>query len=254
MNEKLTELDEIFSRPDFPERLRQVAGPMHEAAQNFWRVATADESLTPRMKELLLLALHATATSLNEKAIARHARRAIAAGASETDVIDVLISVVGAANHALYFAVPALMEELRRAAVKEEDCAPLRADVESVKARFLETRGFWNQERELIARLLPDYFIALSEISMAPWKAGSLAPKEREFIYIAIDCSVTHMYAPGLAMHVRNALGHGATPAEILAIFQLSALLGLEGYIMGAEGLEGFVEGQAVKAKGRAPE
>ncbi|MBB5215641.1 carboxymuconolactone decarboxylase family protein [Parapusillimonas granuli] len=237
MSEKLTELDEVFASEGLSERLHRVAGPMHESARNFWRMAIADTSLTPRMKELLLLAMHATATSVNERAIARHVKRAVVAGASESDVIDVLVSVVGAANHALYFAVPILVEQLRHVEGEDQACAPLRADVEMVKARFVETRGFWNQERESIASLLPDYFIALSKISMSPWEAGSLTPKEREFIYIAIDCSVTHMYGPGLAMHIRNALRHGATSAEILAIFQLSALLGLEGYIMGAEGL-----------------
>ncbi|HEX3678628.1 MAG TPA: carboxymuconolactone decarboxylase family protein, partial [Galbitalea sp.] len=69
------------------------------------------------------------------------------------------------------------------------------------------------------------------------WKNGPLSAKEREFICIAIDCTVTHSYEPGLRRHIRNALSHGATREEILQIFQLAALLGLEGYILGARAL-----------------
>lgn len=45
------------------------------------------------------------------------------------------------------------------------------------------------------------------------------------------------MYEPGLAMHIRNALQHGASREEILEVFALASVSGLEGYILGAETL-----------------
>ena len=39
-------------------------------------------------------------------------------------------------------------------------------------------------------------------------------------IYIAIDASTTHMYEPGLKVHIRNALKYGATKAEIMEVYQ----------------------------------
>jgi alkylhydroperoxidase/carboxymuconolactone decarboxylase family protein YurZ len=51
------------------------------------------------------------------------------------------------------------------------------------------------------------------------------------------------MFEPGLAIHIRQALQKGATRKEILEVFQLAALTGLEGYILGAEAL--FSEGSA---------
>ncbi|WP_133665306.1 carboxymuconolactone decarboxylase family protein [Paraburkholderia sp. BL10I2N1] len=235
---ELDQLDGTFDDPRVPEHLRLTATTSFEAASQLWRAVIGDEHLSPRMKELVLLALHASATALNEKAIRRHVGRARAAGASERDVLDVLLSIVGLSNHALYFAVPILIEELR--ATRGQDAADLpaaRSDIEEIRQDFVKTRGFWNEQRDAIARLLPDYFKALSGLSTEPWKHGSLTPKERELIYVAIDSSVTHMYGAGLALHIRHALQHGATREEILAIFQLVALTGLETFILGTEAL-----------------
>ena len=76
------------------------------------------------------------------------------------------------------------------------------------------------------------------------WKDGTLTRKERELICIAIDCTVTHMFEPGLALHIRGALQHGATREDILHVFQLASLTGLETYIQGAEALFGSGSGQ----------
>ena len=88
--------------------------------------------------------------------------------------------------------------------------------------------------RDTIGRLMPDYFAAFIDACMEPWRSGSLTPKERELMYIAIDCSITHTYEPGMRMHIKNALRYGATRDEILAVFELAALLGVEGYALGA--------------------
>ena len=86
---------------------------------------------------------------------------------------------------------------------------------------------------------MPDYFAALAQLSAEPWLNGSLTDKERELVCVAIDCTVTHMYEPGLKIHIRQALKNGASRDEILAVFHLAALTGLEGYIAGAEAMYG---------------
>lgn len=68
---------------------------------------------------------------------------------------------------------------------------------------------------------MPDYFAALSQLSAASWKGGTLTRKERELIAIAIDCVVTHMFEPGLAMHIRCALQHGAPETKYWTSFSL---------------------------------
>ena len=108
---------------------------------------------------------------------------------------------------------------------------------EAAKQRFIEIRGFWNDDRDAVARQMPDYFASLTDLSTESWARGPLTRKEREFICIAIDCTVTHTYGPGLRIHIRNAIREGASRAEILAIFQLAALMGLEGYVIAAEAM-----------------
>jgi alkylhydroperoxidase/carboxymuconolactone decarboxylase family protein YurZ len=65
------------------------------------------------------------------------------------------------------------------------------------------------------------------DFSSVPWKTGSLEPKVRELIYIAIDSATTHLYEPGLRVHIQNALKYGATVREIMEVYQLTAVLGI---------------------------
>lgn len=233
----LAQMEDVFREPAVPAHLRKVAPTSFAAATRYWQTILAGEHLSPRLKELILVALHASVTSINIAGIRRHIERAQAAGASIEEVLDVLVSIVGVSNHALYTAVPILMDELKAAGHESATLPEASPESEAIKNEFIKTRGYWNELRDMLARLMPTYCEALSELSMAPWKQGVLSAKERELIYIAIDCSVTHMYELGLAMHIRHALQHGATRDEILEVFQLAALMGLEGYILGAEAL-----------------
>src|SRR5690606_20883032 len=54
--------------------------------------------------------------------------------------------------------------------------------------------------------------------------AGNLDPKICEFVYIAVDGAVSHLYTSGAARHIQMALDKGATKAEILEVIQLTTL------------------------------
>jgi len=56
-------------------------------------------------------------------------------------------------------------------------------------------------------------------------------------IYIAIDASTSHLYEPGLRVHIRNALRYGATMAEIMEVYQLTAVLGIHTVTLGVPAL-----------------
>lgn len=47
----------------------------------------------------------------------------------------------------------------------------------------------------------------------------------KELVYCAFDAAATHLYVPGLKLHMKNALGYGATPQEIVEVLELCTLL-----------------------------
>jgi alkylhydroperoxidase/carboxymuconolactone decarboxylase family protein YurZ len=229
----------LFSTKEVADGIAAVMPECYQAASEFWRVPLEDPNLTPRMKELVLFAMHASAASLNLESIERQIRRALAAGATREDIVDVLISIVALANHSLYSSVPVLMGELKAAGIEPKEHSADMSGFAAAKERFVKIRQFWNADRDALALMMPEYFGVLTDLSVASWEHGPLTRKEREFICIAIDCTVTHSYQPGLRIHIRNALGQGATQGEILEIFQLAAVMGLDAYVLSAEILFG---------------
>lgn len=49
----------------------------------------------------------------------------------------------------------------------------------------------------------------------------------KELVYCAFDCASTHLYVPGLKLHMKNALGYGATVEEILSVLEIATLLSI---------------------------
>lgn len=241
--EKLTSLSSIgslFDKGEAPPDAEGSASALYDAVDAFWSAVYKSPHLSARMKELVLLALHAAPSALNAAAVNRQVQRALDVGASENDIADVLVTIIPLANHPLYTGIPILMEELRNAGRETECVAPEMSDgVQRLKDYFIERRGYWTQKRDLIGRWMPDYFISFINACMEPWRSGSLTPAERELLYIAIDCSITHTYEAGLRMHIQNALRYGATRDQILEVFQLAGLLGTEGYVLGIKGVRG---------------
>ena len=80
-----------------------------------------------------------------------------------------------------------------------------------LKEEFIKNRGYWSKFWEDVLELDSNFFSTYSRFSSVPSKNNALSPKIREFIYIAIDASTTHLYLPGLKLHMENALALGAT-------------------------------------------
>lgn len=192
--------------------------------------------LEPRLRELVGLAVNGAVTHLHEPAMRAHIRAALDAGATAEQVTEILqlISVLGI--HSCSLGISSLQDEMNKAgkALPEALQAPLTPRQERIKADFTRDRGYWSDRWETLLRLDADYFEGYCGYSSHPWKHGSLAPKEREMIYIAIDASTTHLYDPGLRVHYRNALRHGATMEEILEVLKLTSLIGMQSYTVGS--------------------
>jgi len=102
-----------------------------------------------------------------------------------------------------------------------------------LREAFIERRGYWNEFWDGLLRLDPEFFEAYVTFSGVPWKSGPLEPKFKELIYIAIDAATTHLYEPGLRVHIQNALKHGATQEEIMEVLELVSVLGIHACTLG---------------------
>lgn len=189
-----------------------------------WR---RQDGLSPKLRELIYIAIDASTTHLYAPGTRIHMERALAHGATREDILEVLqlTSVLGV--HSCTIGVPILMEELALAGRSVMDEGPLTAEQEAMKAAFVESRGVWNDLWEGMLRLSPDYFEAFQEFAAVPWQTGPLSPRDKTFIYIAIDAAATHLYQPGIRNHVRKALEFGATAREIMEVFELISVLGI---------------------------
>ena len=101
-------------------------------------------------------------------------------------------------------------------------------------ARDLRASGNWNPDWEPFATLDPAWTEKAIALAIAPRIAGALDAKTSALIGIALDASVTHLYAPGVRRHIQRALAAGATREEITAVLQLATLQGLHSMCVAA--------------------
>ena len=161
--------------------------------------------------------------------IRRHLVRAVELGATDAEIMEVLELAATLGIHAANAGVPILLEVLAETG-HAPDVFDLDARQQRLKDDFEANRGYWNAIWDGVLKLSPDFFEAYLEYSSVPWKHGVLEPKLKELIYCAFDCSATHMWLPGLKLHMRNALGHGATPLEIMEVIQIASALGAHAF------------------------
>jgi alkylhydroperoxidase/carboxymuconolactone decarboxylase family protein YurZ len=98
---------------------------------------------------------------------------------------------------------------------------------------FISERGYWNEFWDGLLTLDPEFFQAYLQFSAVPWRNGTLEPKIKELIYIAIDAATTHLYEPGLRQHIRNAIKYGATREEVMEVLELVSVLGIHACTLG---------------------
>jgi alkylhydroperoxidase/carboxymuconolactone decarboxylase family protein YurZ len=195
-----------------------------------WKTGT----LEPKVREFVYIAIDAATTHLYEPGTRIHMRNAIRLGATQGEIMEVLqlASVLGV--HTMTTGLPALVDVMRKLGRGSEIAdRPLTPRQEKMKADWIAARGFWAELPEYMLRFSPDFFESYVELSSVPWTHGTLHPKVRELIYVAIDASTTHLHEAGTRIHMENALRHGATPAEIVEVLSLVSVLGVHTITLG---------------------
>jgi alkylhydroperoxidase/carboxymuconolactone decarboxylase family protein YurZ len=213
--------------------LLDIAPDYFEAYANLSSVPWRTGTLPAKVKELLYIAIDSSITHMYEPGLRVHIRNALRLGASRDEIMEVyqLTSSIGV--HAVTMGVPALLDVMQQAGLPDVAGKALTPRQEELKAAFIANRGYWSPIWDGVLRLSPDFFEAYGAFSAVPWKTGTLEPKIREFVYIAIDAAATHMYEPGTRIHMENALRLGATPEEIMEVLALVSVLGVHTISMG---------------------
>lgn len=194
-----------------------------ELATHVW----AQAALTQREKALLSVALTSTVTHLDRPGIRASIVHALEAGATLAEVREVLELTSGVGIHSLIEGLPMI----REATEPVPDTDP--ADRESVRREFEARRGYWSDFWESVLEMDHVFLEKYTDLSASPWERGSLDSKLREFVYIAIDVSTTHLYLPGLQTHIENAIDRGATRDELLCVLELASLQGYDSMLAG---------------------
>jgi len=215
------------------ERILELDASFLRAYLDWAAVPARRRALDPKVRELVLVAVDAAATHLYEPGIRRHVRSALELGASAGELMEVLGLTSTLGIHACNIGVPLLIEVLAEEGQRSGP-AQLTERQQALKAQFMDSRGYWHETWDGILELDPELFAAYLDFSALPWRSGVLEPKVKELIYIAFDASATHLYAPGLKLHMRNAVRLGATTGEILEVLELASLVGVHAAIVGA--------------------
>jgi alkylhydroperoxidase/carboxymuconolactone decarboxylase family protein YurZ len=188
--------------------------------------------LAPKVREFVYITLNASTTHLNESALRLHIANALRHGATEAEILEViqLISILGI--HTMSPSLPIVIEEAR-AIGQDIDIRQLSSEQIALKERFVAATGYWPDNWDALLKLSPELLAGLGKIGAAAVEKGALDRKVREFILIAVDATVTHLFSPGIRTHVRAALRHGASVEEILEVLEVTSVLGLQSVSFG---------------------
>ncbi len=202
--------------------------------QAYDQLVTASTVLGPLPaldRAFIMIALTATPTNLFAPTLRTHIRQALGLGATREQIVEVFQLVAALGLHSCTFGVPVLFDEADKAGaaialVSDEERAQM-------KEEFIRIRGYWGDFWDQVLTLSPAFFAAYLRFSAVPWETAGIAPKIKELIYIAIDSNTTHLYDQGLRVHIRNAMRHGASAAEIMQVMQLASTIGMQTFELG---------------------
>lgn len=200
---------------------------------DFSAVPWRQNHLSAKVKEFIHIAVDANATHMYLPGVRQHIGAALEAGATGSEIMEVLELCATLGIHAMNIGVPVLVEVLQEKGLRTGP-APLNGRQEEIKAEFTENRGYWHEFWDEMLELDPELLAAYTEFSSVPWRTGPLEPKVKEFVYIAFDTAATHLYAKGLKAHIANAIGYGATVQEILEVMEIASVLGIHAVTAGA--------------------
>lgn len=195
------------------------------------RVPARKNALSLKYQELILLAVSASCVHLYEPGIRAHTVSSLKAGATKEEILEVLAIIPAIAVHSITFSVPLLVEVLEESGARQPGQALKELDEKRIriKENFTKARGYWHPVWDIVLEYDPDALEGYTHFSGEAWREerSVLSPKMKELMYVAVDAATTHLYKVGTKLHIANAVRYGATPEEVMQVFDLAALMGV---------------------------
>jgi len=178
--------------------------------------------------ELISIAVNAACTNLSAEGTRRHIRGALESGATREEILMTLKVASLLALHTCSLGAPILLEEAKAAGVKFTPMSAATPVCDKMKAA-----GQWNPGWDAFFEIAPAWTEAIIAVSLPVYTSGVFSPKLAELMSIAVDASITHMYAPGTRRHIQSALKIGATIEEIMEVFKICVASGMQSCNLG---------------------
>jgi len=188
--------------------------------------------LSPKMCELIYVALDGSATHLFRSGLALHMQLALERGASAQEIVDVLRLATAQGLEGSYVGVGILAEELATAGL-DSGQAPLSNEQQELRDAYVTQFGDWPEFCELWLRADPGYFAAMLDLLAVGDQAGALDERSRCLITLALNGCFTALNPHGLRLQIRRALRLGIDRREILQVLQMTAHLGVHACAIG---------------------
>lgn len=183
------------------------------------------DTILPRKDiELISIAVNAACTNLSEEGTRRHIRGALEAGATREEILMIIKIASLLSIHTASLGAPILLEESKAAGIKLTPKKTLSTPV----CDKMKAAGQWNSGWDGFYEIDPVWTEAIIAASLPVYTSGVLTPKLAEFLSIAVDASITHMYAPGTRRHIQSALKLGATVEEIMEVLKICVSQGMQ--------------------------
>ena len=196
------------------ERLLQADADFADAYSRYLHTAVVRAEFTPRERELLLLAHDVSVTVLDEAGVHRRVARALAAGATEEEVLTVIELATFIAIHGLTLGLP-LAAEL-----------PEGRPADQVGPYWDRFEALFPGVGKGMEERLPDFYQAYRDLGALMWRRKAIEPRLRELLLVVADMENEHLFTSGASLHMRQAQHEGATEAEVVAAVALTVAAG----------------------------
>lgn len=188
--------------------------------------------LSPKMRELIYVALDGSATHLFRSGLALHMQLALEQGASTQEIVDVLRLATAQGLEGCHVGIGILAEELAAAGL-DSDATALSNEQTAVRDAYVAQFGDWPDFCELWLRADPGYFAAMLDLLTVGRQAGGLDEPSRCLISLSLNACFTALNPQGVRLQIRRALRLGIDRREILQVLQMTAHLGVHACAIG---------------------